>query len=301
MSGAALARAAPEVDARRLYAELQAVKDQIAPGVSDAELSVYAKVCQHLALDPFAGEICLVGRYEAKLGRRVYRQQVTVAGRRVVAERTGRLRGIVGEWCGPRVHDRGCRCAGTGWLNVPGGTDLVRCPEPGELWWRPVWDEDEPPYCARTLVTVAGWDVPVNGTAKWDEFAQYTDKDRTQLSPFWAQMPSHMLLKVSESLALRRAFPEVAHAVASYGGWATDVDADDAAMLAEAQAPDAATQRPAPPGPPPANSPANHPLAAGGARSSRRGSGPRERVPDEVYDAMPEAQGYAPDDPGRPY
>ena len=98
--------------------------------------------------------------------------------------RTGELQGIEGPvWCGPRVD--------------------------GELEWRELWDEDEKPYAARVLVYRKGWVKPANGTCKWSEFAVYIDKDRTELGPMWVKMPSHMLGKVAESLALRRAFSDV--------------------------------------------------------------------------------------------
>jgi hypothetical protein len=137
--------------------------------------------------------------WDRSLGRRVHRPQITVAGRRALAWRTGRLAGVDGPvWCGPRDPT-------------------------GELTWREVWDDDPAyPYCTRVLVYVRGWDRPANGTAKWSEFSQWYDGDdhRPHLAPLWTKMPSHMLGKVAESLALRRAFPEVSEAVAY-------LDADD--------------------------------------------------------------------------
>lgn len=167
---------------------LDQLRQQIAPEATDLELQYFGEVCKRLNLSPFADQIVLIGRNQ-KIGDRwqkIHRHQVTVAGRRTLAQRTGNLVGIDGPvWCGPRNRD-------------------------GELEWREVWDDDDNyPYCARTLVWVKGWERPANGTAKWSEFAQYTDKDKTNLGPTWRDMPSHMLGKVSESLALRRAFPDV--------------------------------------------------------------------------------------------
>ena len=103
----------------------------------------------------------------------------------------------------------------------------------GELAWLDVWDDDEtPPYCARCLVHVDGWQVAANGTAKWSEFAQYDNAG--ELGPTWAAMPSHMLGKVAEAMALRRGFPEVAAAVVAAS--AGELDLDDAATVAEAAA-----------------------------------------------------------------
>lgn len=162
---------------------LDTIRDQMAPGASDEELAYFGAVCNRLGLSPFADQIVLIGRYDNRLKREVYRHQLTVAGRRALADRTGRLAGIEGPvWCGPRN-------------------------EQGALEWRDVWDDDtEPPYCARVLVHVHGWTVAANGTAKWSEFA-VTTKDGG-LTPMWKSMPSHMLGKCAESLALRRAFPD---------------------------------------------------------------------------------------------
>ena len=191
----------------QLVDNLEALKAQIAPDASPAELRVFALVAARLELDPFAGQICLVGRYDKAAGRKVHRHQITVDGRLVIASRTGRLEGIDGPyWSGPRDDD-------------------------GELVWRDVWTDDtEPPYVARALVHVAGWNAPANGTAKWSEFAQ-TD-NRGQLIPTWAAMPSHMLGKVALAMALRRGFPEVAGAVVL--AESTTLEPDDAAIVAEA-------------------------------------------------------------------
>lgn len=200
------------------------LRDQLAPDATDAELQFFAQVCARLELSPFADQIVLIGRWDKRVGRKVHRHQITVAGRRTLAARTGRLVGIEGPvWCGPR--------------------------ERGELIWREVWDEDVPPYCARVLVHVKDWQVPVNGTAKWDEFAQ-TDSANGQPLPLWRQMPSHMLGKVAESMALRRAFPDVIEPALE--GFPAAVDSDDdaeaVAELAEAAAHNAIVDDP-PPGP----------------------------------------------------
>jgi hypothetical protein len=161
----------------------QVVRDQMAPDASDAELAYFIAAGNRLGLSPLAGHIVLIGRYDKRLRRNVHRPQITIDGRRLIASRTGKLRGIEGPvWCGPR--------------------------ERGELIWREVWDDDERyPYCARCLVYVDGWTMPANGTTKWSEFAQRDNAGA--LTATWRQMPSHMLGKVAESLALRRAFADV--------------------------------------------------------------------------------------------
>jgi hypothetical protein len=193
-------------------------------GVYDAreeELRHFARVCTALELSPFAGQIVLIGRHDRRAARVVYRPQITVDGRRARAERTGLLDGIDGpEWCGPRRFDE------TG----------DRLPRPKlPLEWEDVWTDDEAfPYCARVLVLRKDWSRPANGTAKWSEFAQYVPAPNggQKLSPFWYRMPSHMLGKVAESLALRRAFPnDISYRLAT--GEPGD---DTGSVLAEAEA-----------------------------------------------------------------
>jgi hypothetical protein len=241
------------VEARSL--DLDVIRNQFAPGASDRDIEHFALVCRHLALDPYADQICLIGRRTKVTDengrdtwRTVYRPQITVAGRRAIAARTGRLVGIEGPvWCGPRRVD----------------SDGVKLP----LDWAEVWDDDDnPPYAARVLVWPVGWNHPANGTVKWSEFAQYVDTERTKLSPFWRRAPSHMLGKVAESLALRRAFAEVDSAVATFED-RPGYEIDDGSLMVEAEA-----------GPPPRPDP-----------PSARGGSDRDRVPDWVYDNEPEA------------
>jgi hypothetical protein len=167
-----------------------------------------------LNLSPFADQIVLIGRWDSRVGRKVHRHQITVAGRRTLATRTGNLVGIEGPlWCGPRVK--------------------------GELVWSDVWDDDDvPPYCARVLVHVRDWVVPANGTAKWSEFVQ-RNRDGTVLA-MWSRMPSHMLGKCAESMALRRAFPDTLtpDVLDGFAAYRADLaeDREDWAELVEASA-----------------------------------------------------------------
>jgi hypothetical protein len=244
--------------------ELDTLRDQFAPAATDLELEHFALVCRHLELDPYVDQICLIGRnrkIKDSQGRdrwqMVHKPQITVAGRRAIAGRTGRLAGIEGpQFCGPRRYrDDGSKI---------------------DLDWDDVWDGADNPYAARCLVYVAGWDIPVNGTVKWGEFAQTVDAERQRLSPLWQRMPSHMLGKVAESLALRRAFPEVDAAV-SYVDAREGFDADDAAVIAEAEAVNVADR--------------SVPAPVGEVPAAPTGTDP-DRVPDALYDDLPEARGW---------
>jgi hypothetical protein len=244
--------------------DLGTIRNQFAPEATDLELEHFALVCRHLQLDPYADQICLIGRNQKVKVRNaqgveverwvlIHKPQITVAGRRAIAARTGRLAGMEGPvWCGPRRFDH----------------DGAKLP----LEWLEVWDDDEvPPYAARVLVWPVGWSHPANGTVKWSEFAQYygTGSNR-HLSPFWLRAPSHMLGKVAESLALRRGFAEVDSAVAEYED-RPGFEVDDGSILVEAEAESNQSGSDVPP-----------------TREVRRSSDP-DRVPDWVYDNLPEA------------
>jgi hypothetical protein len=241
---------------------MEVLRQQFAPRATDADLAYFAQVARHLDVDPWAGHICLIPYFVD--GQRVHRPQLTVAGRRWIAQRTGRLRGIEGPfWCGPRRYDQ----AG---LKLP-------------LEWLEVWDDDDDyPYAARCLVYPADWTHPANGTVKWAEFAQMKTKDGNELNPMWGKMPSHMLGKVAESLALRRAFSEVQAAVAYMGG-----DDEDATVIREVAAESFATVAPGA-----APAPVGEVRAAGATHPSRTARAEAERVPDHVYDQTPEARGW---------
>jgi hypothetical protein len=159
------------------------LREQLAPQASDAELEYLAQVGQRLGLDPIAGHIVLIPRWDSRVKKMVHRPQITADGRLVLADRTGELDGFSGpEWTGPREKD-------------------------GSHAWVDVWDEDFPPHAARVFVYRKGRSHPVNGTVRWFEFAQ-TDSNGNVL-PTWKQMPSHMLGKVALSLGIRRAFPGI--------------------------------------------------------------------------------------------
>jgi phage recombination protein Bet len=72
------------------------------------------------------------------------------------------------------------------------------------------WDEAPSiahPWLARVRVYKKGVTRPFVGVARWNEFVQTYGQGATP-TRMWSQMPSHMLAKCAEALALRKAFPE---------------------------------------------------------------------------------------------
>lgn len=161
--------------------QVELIAEQIMPGASADDLMLFAQVASSRGLDPFRKHIYAVSR-RTKVGNDwvdKWSYQVSIDGLRLIAQRTGRYLGQTEpQWCGP---------------------DGV---------WRDVWLDDEPPAAARVGVYVKGNPAPLYAVALFKNFAQRT-RDGA-LTKFWKEMPEHMISKVAESQALRKAFPEEA-------------------------------------------------------------------------------------------
>jgi len=94
--------------------------------------------------------------------------QAGIDGLRSIAERSGQLDGSSTEWCG----DDGI--------------------------WADVWLGSKPPAAAKTTIWRKGSTHPFVGVARYADYAG---------QGLWSKMPSAMLAKCSEALALRKAFP----------------------------------------------------------------------------------------------
>lgn len=143
---------------------------------TDADLNVFMHYAQRTKLDPFSRQIYMIARWDPQARTNRYTIQVGIDGFRVIAGRQDEYCGQLGpEWC---------------------GTDGV---------WRDAWLSADPPAAARVGVMRRDWEQPTYGVAIYREYVQHK-KDGT-LTAMWAAKPAHMIGKVAEALALRRAFP----------------------------------------------------------------------------------------------
>lgn len=146
--------------------------------VLPAELTAFLHESQRTGLDPFSKQIYLIGRWDGREQRKVFRSQTGIDGYRVVAHRAAR-----------RDHVK-LAYADTLWCG-PGGA------------WRDVWLASTPPAAAKVVVYKDGDAFP--GIATLNEYAAM-DRNNNP-TPMWRKMPATMLAKCAEALALRKAFP----------------------------------------------------------------------------------------------
>ncbi len=146
--------------------------------VTKAEMASFLHLCQRTGLDPFARQIYLIGRWDKKAGREVFRPQTGIDGYRIVAQRT---------------------CERT--RQSLGYEDTVWCGEDGQ--WTDVWLSPDPPAAAKVTVLRDGKRFPA--IARWSEYVP-TDRDGKPTG-LWVKRHAAQLEKCAEALALRKAFP----------------------------------------------------------------------------------------------
>ena len=143
----------------------------ICKDLNKEELALFAQVCQSKGLDPFSNQIYAIKRFQKNGGAKIT-FQTGIDGLRAIAERTGEYEG---------QED-------PAWYDSEGAIHYV-------------WLKKEAPSACRVGIFRKGITRPIRAIATITEF-------RVSTNPLWASMPSHMLAKCAEALALRKAFPQ---------------------------------------------------------------------------------------------
>jgi hypothetical protein len=170
-SAVAVRQEATITEVRDTPAELKAIRDLYAKDLTPPEWDLFCAEARHWGLSIVRREMIATKRK----GRVVH--QVTIHGARRLAERSQMHAGSDGPyWCGP---------------------DGV---------WKDVWLSNEPPAAAKFTVFRYDSPHPYTAVAIWRERVQTFWRDgKEQVIDTWEQMPAHMLAKVAESDALKRA------------------------------------------------------------------------------------------------
>lgn len=153
-------------------------------GIEDAptgDQHVFLHVAQRTGLDPFAKQIYMIPRKQT--GRNgqpdviKWTIQTGIDGFRLIAEKHAQYAGTLDpEWCG----------------------------DDGE--WRETWTDRKPPTMARVKVLRHDRAHPISLPVRFAEFAAtFANGD---LQGQWKTKPAHMIGKVAEAAALRKAFPQ---------------------------------------------------------------------------------------------
>lgn len=158
--------------------EVDLIKTQIAPGVTDGELKLFLHVCKSRQLDPFSKQIYAVVRKQWNADTRTEEKKMVmmtaIDGFRLNARRAG----------------------------------VEAIDEPEFEYDARLISNSNPIGLVKATVKVwrKGVDRPTVGVAYWDEYVQ-TKRDGSP-SGQWPKMPRTMLGKCAEAQGLRKAAPE---------------------------------------------------------------------------------------------
>jgi phage recombination protein Bet len=154
---------------------------QLCPQASEDEVKYFLMQAQRRKLDPLAGQIKLSIRRSYNKDTQQWDSRAVIItgidGFRTIAQRTGEYEGQLGPYfCGP------------------------------DQKWSEVWTKKEPPFACKVGVWRKGFREPLWSVTLWSEYCPLTKDGKPQA--MWGKMPTVMAGKVSEAVALRRAFPE---------------------------------------------------------------------------------------------
>lgn len=184
--------------------QVQLIRDHILKGAPDHEIQRFIITCERTGLDPFSRQ--LYGNLQNKKIKVGNRDEwiktvviiTSIDGFRAIAERSGEYRGQTPpEWY--YVDDNGK----AGWHDVF-ITARNRNGDPLTI-----------PDACRVGVIREGFKDPCYGVANFSSFAKYRKGGDGEdagyvLDTFWKKMPEHMIAKVAEAQAHRKAFPMLA-------------------------------------------------------------------------------------------
>lgn len=157
--------------------QIDLIKQTVAKGTTDEELKLFLYTARRTGLDPLAKQVYAIKRWNATDQRMGMAIQTGIDGYRLIAERTGRYAGQDGPfWC---------------------GEDGI---------WKDVWLSKDAPLASKIGIRKQGFHEPLYRVALMTEYRQ-TKKDGSPTDP-WKRMPTLMLAKCAEAVALRAAFPQ---------------------------------------------------------------------------------------------
>jgi phage recombination protein Bet len=140
-------------------------------------VELFIRFCLEKNLSPFTKQVYLIPRYDSKNDEVRYITQISIDGLRTIADRTGRYAGS-----GEYLYDE--------------GITLYEMLKAGRV--KPLVAT-----CSVYKILPTGQLFEVKASVRWEEFVPSERNDF-----MYRKMPFHMLGKVSEAFALRKAFPD---------------------------------------------------------------------------------------------
>jgi phage recombination protein Bet len=162
-------------------AEIALIRDKCLPAehrATDSDLQLLLYFARRTGLDPLLRQIYTRSAFDKRTNERKLTVQCTIDGFRLAAQRTGQYEGQTRpEFCG------------------------------ADGKWTDTWLSQKPPVLARVGIWRKGFREPAWGVCRWDAYVQMTNNG--QITHMWARMGDHLLAKVAEALAFRKAFPDI--------------------------------------------------------------------------------------------